>query len=245
VALLRRVRFPSASAEQRKRTGRGSSSPAPGGAERGPCNPPAARPSRTVGATSAVSSRRSSGSPLTGWSTVEGGIDGGAVNNAAFTLPAGFRPAGTPQHRRARRRRCLRLPDHRRHRCGDPPRHRRRRDLLQLRVLRGSLTAPGRPSRSRAGGSSGSSLQRPVRARNREGGAVSEAEAAWLLRVPQSTLNYWLEVLTLVMGHGGRSLRCLSPRHHRPFVGDRKLLLERGKTYKPVIRVEPRVAGLR
>jgi hypothetical protein len=26
---------------------------------------------------------------------VEGGIDGGAVNNAAFTLRAGFRPAGT------------------------------------------------------------------------------------------------------------------------------------------------------
>jgi len=39
----------------------------------------------------------------------------------------------------------------------------------------------------------------------------SEAEAARLLRVPQSTLNYWLE--------GGE---------------------RRGKTYKPVIRVEPR-----
>jgi uncharacterized protein (DUF433 family) len=39
----------------------------------------------------------------------------------------------------------------------------------------------------------------------------SEAEAARLLRVPQSTLHYWLE--------GGQ---------------------RRGKTYKPVIRVEPR-----
>jgi uncharacterized protein (DUF433 family) len=39
----------------------------------------------------------------------------------------------------------------------------------------------------------------------------SEAEAARLLRVPQSTLNYWLE--------GG---------------------VRRGKTYKPVIRAEPR-----
>jgi uncharacterized protein (DUF433 family) len=39
----------------------------------------------------------------------------------------------------------------------------------------------------------------------------SEAEAAWLLRVPQSTLNYWLE--------GG---------------------VRRGKTYKPIIRPQPR-----
>ena len=39
----------------------------------------------------------------------------------------------------------------------------------------------------------------------------TEAEAARLLRVPQSTLNYWLE--------GGK---------------------QRGRTYKPVIRPEPR-----
>ena len=39
----------------------------------------------------------------------------------------------------------------------------------------------------------------------------SEAEAARLLRVPQNTLHYWLE--------GGR---------------------QRGKTYKPIVRIEPR-----
>lgn len=53
---------------------------------------------------------------------------------------------------------------------------------------------------------------RPVSALDRE--MYSEAEAARYLRVPQSTLNYWLE--------GGT---------------------RRGRTYRPVIRLEPRGRG--
>jgi hypothetical protein len=48
-----------------------------------------------------------------------------------------------------------------------------------------------------------------------ERGVFSEAEAARLLRVAQSTLHYWLE--------GGE---------------------RRGRSYKPVLRTEPRAVGV-